>query len=208
MSDLSWVTIGRVVLRDRVMDVSDPDPVPKLWNLPQKDEEREAKPKLVLGYTRFDPNTFKAIQTYRHFVDTDAMLLLAHRIFQGDTGPGDPTHAQRWLPLINEYKGSFERAENSSYLKQDTLVSRQLTVTWTDHTAAGEAMRNPGYAVNFTARLGREGDKGQIMPLDSKAPPLLKESIHIPEYDARRLMGQVYRRLMAKEVSAVRDAYV
>lgn len=189
----AWYKISRVDTKGKILDISDPDPFPKIYD-PENEEVRA--PKYSLNYTEYDPSTFKSRESHRHWVDEEALDLLAWDLLTNRKG-------EAGKPIYEEYKGGPAKAAGVTELGDNGFVSRQFSVTYTETDSKGEKLRmGPVYVFRFTMSEGRQEEKGQIMPVrDGKV--FLRAQITVPVALARRMGKRILKYLAAKETAAI-----
>jgi hypothetical protein len=191
MADNKWLQIARADSKGKILDLTDPDPQPKLYD-PEAEESR--KPKLALHFVEYDPQTNQANKQHRHFIDLAALRVLSFDLGQGYPGiKGD----RGYLPICQEFKGGPAKAAGVTELGPDGFVSRSLSVGFNDQLQIG-----PVFQFKFELREGLKGGKGQITPVrDGKI--FLQAFINLSVPLARQFGMTIYQYLQAKDTAAL-----
>jgi hypothetical protein len=182
--------ICRVDTKGKIMDVSDPDPIPVVFN---PDDDGSRTPKLAFNYTHYNLETNKSECQHTHWVDVDTMRLLAWDL--QNTKKGDKGE-KGYTAILDEFKGGPAMAAGITELGDNGIISRRMTISYNDGLNMG-----PVYQFNFVVCEGRKGDKGQIMPVKG-SKEFVKEQINVPVAAARKLGCRIYAYLIAKETAA------
>lgn len=144
----------RVDMKGKIMDISDPDPNPVVFN---PDDEGSRTPRFALNYTRYNLESFKSECNHTHWIDVDTLRLLAWDLQTNRKGEkGD----KGYTALLDEFKGGPASAAGITDLGENGIVSRRLTITYNEGLNIG-----PVYQFNFLVCEGKKGDKGQITPV-------------------------------------------
>lgn len=186
-----WLQVARADAKGKIIDFTDPDPEPVLYD-PKQDEHA---PKFAVNYCAYaaEGTEFKSRASHRHWIDVDALDLLAWDLLT--TRKGDKTD-RGYTPLLDEFKGG-RAGKNALGIAEDQVVSRRFTVAYMD-TMNGEALRSgPVYQFSFIVCDGKLGDKGQVMPVQG-GKQYLKESINVTVPVARKIGRTINRYLQAK----------
>jgi hypothetical protein len=194
-----WLKVARVDMKGKILDISDPDPMPTMFD---PDAEDQRTPKLALNYVRYNTNDFHAECQHRHFVDLDVLDLLCWDILT--IRKGDKTE-RGYTPILDEFKGGPAKFAGIpaalTALGDDGIISRRLTVSYMDQLN-GEPLRSgPVYQFSFEVKEGVKGDKGQITPVKG-GETFLKESINVPIAAARKAAKTMQRYLTGKQSAA------
>lgn len=177
-----WYKIARADAKGKILDISDPNPEPRLYN---PDTDKYA-PKYVVNYVKYDLTTHKSDVSHSHYIDEDALALLAWDLMNGNTGGKGE---KGFLPILDEYKGGLD-ADKS-------LVSRRFLVAYNEGLSMG-----PVYGFAFVVGEGVKTDTGAVLPAKNKQP-MFNEKIYIPVQSARKLGLSIYRYICAKQVAAI-----
>lgn len=189
----------RVDGRGKIMDVTDPDPRPTLYN---PEEEGSRIPRFAFNYTRYNLESFSSECGHTHWVDVDTLRLLAWDLMT--TRKGDKSD-KGYTAILEEFKGGPASAAGITELGEAGIVSRKLNISYSETDSKGEALRTgPVYQFSFELREGKKGDKGQITPVPN-GKQFLREFMSVPVGNARKLGCRLYSYLNSKETAAISD---
>jgi len=189
--------LGRVDCKGKIMDVTDPDPTPKIHN---SEEEGSRIPRFAFNYTRYNLESFSSECNHTHWVDVDALRLLAWDLM--NTRKGDKGD-KGYTAILDEIKAGTATAAGVTELGDNGIVSRRMTITYTETDSKGEALRTgPVYQFFFELKEGRKGDKGQITPVPN-GKQFLREFMSVPVGNARKLGCRLYSYINSKESAAI-----
>jgi hypothetical protein len=190
-----WYQIARADTKGKIMDFTDPNPSPVLYVRKRKDDEEGDKyaPKIAANISIYGGEENKASVQHLHWVDLDALALLAWDILT--RAKGDKLD-KGYTPILAEFKGGPAR-KNGFGISEDQIVSRQFTVTYNDGLNIG-----PVYQFRFIVVEGRTGDKGQVMPVKD-AKPYLDQTVNVSVQAARKMALTIQRYLQAKMAVAL-----
>lgn len=191
-----WFKITRVDTRGKILDLTDPDPFPSLYDM---DDERQRKPKFAFNYTLYNIDSFASLETHRHYMDEDVLELLCWDILT--TRKGEPTE-QGYTPLLQEFKGGPARAAGVTTLGDNGVVSRSMEVRYMDKLKGEPLRTGPVYSFHWKMTEGKEGGKGQITPVQG-SPVFLDQTMMIPVPLARKMAKQVLGYLESKRTAAL-----
>ena len=185
--------IGRWDAKGKILDITDLDPSIGLY-VPKRDKYAQ---KLALNYVKYNVETNAGEARHTHWIDLDMARLLCWDLAnnrKGDKKPG----TESFLPFYKEYKGSRAGDKTPFPVSPDHMLSRALTVTYAEVDGKGEKLRSgPVYQLAFVVCDGKEGDKGQVTPVQG-GKTYLSEQINVPIIAARRVGLTVVQYLQAK----------
>ena len=184
--------IARVDARGKILDITDPSPMPQVHDPKKKDREgRKARaPRMEINFCNYGGNESV---THRHWVDCDTLRLLAWDLVNTQTGD---KRGKFYEPILNEYKGGDMERVGSHEFDRPKLISRRMSVSFNDGLDMGEV-----YQVNFEAKDGVRGKTGQVTP-DKGGETYFKDSINIPVETARKVGLCILEHLQAKRAAA------
>lgn len=186
-----WFKVSRVDTRGKILDITDPDPHPTVYD---PDDEDSRTPKFAMNYTKYNTSTYQSEITHRHWIDQDNLRLLAYDMLNEVCGIETE---KGYKPILDEFKGGSAKAAGIETLGENAKVSRRMSVVYNDKLDMG-----PVYQIHFILVEGQEGKNGQIEPVKG-ATPLLKESVNIPVATARRIGIAILHYLQAKQSAAL-----
>lgn len=190
-----YLQVARVDSKGKILDFSDPNKFPEVYDPKPDDGERGFSPKFELNYTKYNTETTKAEEKHKHYIDVDVLRLLAWDILH--KAKGEKIDDGNYKPLLDEFKGSMVDAVSFQTFGEKKLISRRLTVQFREGMKIGNV-----YEFRFEAKDGVKGDKGQVAPAkDGKE--YLKESIFVPVEAARRAALKILHWLQAKDAAAL-----
>ena len=116
--------IARVDGRGKILDITDPDPQPLVFD----PKAGGFKPKFIVNYVRYNTELNKAEVTHAHWMDPAALRLLCWDLLTMCKGEKSE---RGYAPILDEYKGGKPSTKGVE-IPEHILVSRWMTVSFND----------------------------------------------------------------------------